>query len=177
MAPHRGGLPAYNVQLEQDYRSLFECRSNSSGSISAMPTRGKPTREIINERLRRERWGSPFKGHSELELERFALLLDIDRDKTKLAPGDGHAAKFVPGLIRSEEIKPKYCFGSNEGEMSARGDRTARLVEALQAASDEQRHGYKRQLEEELVKVRRKQLMEKAFPDYCTLYDVFRDRK
>jgi len=137
-------------------------------------------REIINERLRkldRECRGSPFKGYSELELARFALLLDIDRDKTKLASGDGCAAKFVPDLMRGEEIKLKYCFGGSEGGMSAREDRTARLVEALQVASDEQRCDYKRQLEEELVKIRRKQLMEKAFPDYCTLYDVFRNRK
>lgn len=61
-----------------------------------------------------------------------------------------------------------------EEEVRQFGERTRRLLTAFKQVSDEKRIDYQRQLEEELVKVRRKWLMEEAFPDDCTLYDVLR---
>jgi hypothetical protein len=47
----------------------------------------------------------------------------------------------------------------------------------LREASGEKCCDYGRELEEELVEVRRKWLMEETFLDNCTLYDILRDRR
>jgi hypothetical protein len=61
--------------------------------------------------------------------------------------------------------------------MRQRGDRTGEVIATLREASGEKCCDYGRELEEELVEVRRKWLMEETFLDNCTLYDILRDRR
>jgi hypothetical protein len=115
-------------------------------------------------------------GYIERELEDFARLLDTNRVDAKLVPGHGQPTKVVPGSIHSLKGRIKHCFPSEEDEVREKEERTVRLVAELQQVSGEKRNTYKRQVEAELVKARRKRLMEDAFPDHYTLYDVLCNR-
>jgi len=148
---------------EQNYRAKFECRLDSCGSISVTQIGGKTGQdiadEIVRERARwdRERWGGPFAGYNEQEMGILSRLLDREWAEKRLV---------LTGLLDGIE--------AGEEEVRQFGERTGRLLSAFKLVSDEKRIEYQRQLEEELVKVRRKRLMEEAFPHDCTLYDVLR---
>jgi hypothetical protein len=161
MAPWGGDYPASCVIEEQNYHARFECRLGPCGSISVTQIGGKTSQdiadEIVGQRARwdRERWGGPFTGYNEQEMGILARLLDREWAEKRLV---------LTGLLDGVE--------GGEDEVRQFGERTGRLLTAFEQVSDEKRLDYQRQLEEELIKVRRKRLMEEVFPDDCTLYDV-----